>query len=366
MGLSIRSGLPWAAALSIAACVPAAQAGRHYQILHSFNGSEGSASPGDLVFDAAGNMYGTLGTGGAHENGAIFKMSPVGDFTLLYSFTGGSDGGGPAAGLALDPATGDLYGTNTAWGAHHDGCVFKLTPAGQLVVLKELDPDIDGNYAAGPLMRDSQGNFYGTTSQGAAYGNGAVFEITAGGEYALVHALTGPEGAGTYGRLLLHGTDLYGGGGGSIYDYNLDGTVTVVGDVANTGGTVARDGKGNIYGGSSSGEDGYIYKIVRDGTISTLYAFTGGTDGRYPEGNMLFFKKRHMLYGTTTTNGSYNGGIFSLDLKGHFTIMHDFAGAPRDASFPKGGLVERNGRLYGTTLSGGANDLGAIYSISIK
>jgi|SRR5580698_344559 hypothetical protein len=76
--LSIRSAFLWGAALSIAAFVPAAQAGRHYQILHSFSSSEGSAPTGDLIFDAAGNLYGTLGTGGANRNGAIFKLSAAG------------------------------------------------------------------------------------------------------------------------------------------------------------------------------------------------------------------------------------------------------------------------------------------------
>src|ERR1700679_2699606 len=236
--LPIRSALLWAAAVSVAAFAPAAHAGRHYQILHSFSSSEGSAPTGDLIFDAAGNLYGTLGTGGAHGKGAIFKLSPAGDFTLLYSFTGGSDGGGPVAGLALDPATGDLYGTNTALGSYYAGCVFKLTSAGQLVVLHEFNNDTDGSYANGPLTRDSQGNFYGTTSQGGGYSNGAIFKIAAGGGYQVVHTLTGEEGGRTYGHLTLHGADLYGDGEGSIYDFNLDGTVTVLAAVTEAGGAV--------------------------------------------------------------------------------------------------------------------------------
>jgi uncharacterized repeat protein (TIGR03803 family) len=360
--LPIRSALLWAAAVSVAAFAPAAHAGRHYQILHSFSSSEGSAPTGDLIFDAAGNMYGTLGTGGAHSNGAIFKLSAAGDFSLLYSFTGGSDGGGPAAGLALDPATGDLYGTNTALGSYYAGCVFKLTSAGQLVVLHEFNHDIDGSDAESPLTRDSQGNFYGATYQGGAHDNGVIFEITAGGEFHVVYTMTGAEG-----RLLLHGTDLYGDDEGLIYDFNVDGTITALGEVTEGGGTVARDRKGNFYGSSFAGDNGYIYKLSSDGAVSTLYTFTGGADGRFPGGNMLLSNKRHTLYGLTVRGGSGdNGTIFGVDLKGNFTLLHDFAGAPRDASFPKGGLVERNGRLYGTTLAGGANDMGTIFSVSNK
>ncbi len=108
--LGICRSLLLGSALLSTAFVPAAQA-KPYHVLHSFSGSDGSTPNGNLVLDSAGNLYGTTAEGGSSGDGTIFKLSPTGDFTLLHSFTGGSDGRGPETGLALDPATGDLYGT---------------------------------------------------------------------------------------------------------------------------------------------------------------------------------------------------------------------------------------------------------------
>jgi uncharacterized repeat protein (TIGR03803 family) len=364
--LHIRSAFLWGAALAIAAFAPAAQA-RHFQILHSFSGSDGSSPNGDLVFDGAGNLYGTAAGGGSSGHGTIFKLSPAGDFTLLYSFTGGSDGGSPETGLAIDPDTGDLYGTSTADGGDGQGGLFKLTSAGTLVVLHDFNPDTDGASPYATLTRDALGNFYGSTFTFGPNGNGTVFELTAGGEFEVLHAFTAGDGGEPLGRLALYGTKLYGttwvgaSGSGTIFQLDTDGTYTVlqISDMGEGKQGVVHDKRGNLYGGYASGS-GLVYALHPDGTMSTLHTF----DGSYPIGDLLLNGRRpRELYGVDNGN---KGEVFRLDLKGNFTSLHTFAGAPRDGAGPTGGLVKRNGRLYGTTSIGGSNDMGIVFSVYNK
>jgi uncharacterized repeat protein (TIGR03803 family) len=117
------------------------------------------------MFDAAGNLYGTTHNGGASGYGTVFQLTPVGALNVLYSFTGGSDGAYPEAGLISDMA-GNLYGTTYAGDA---GYSFTLGS--------------DGAWPVGGLVADAAGNLYGTTSSGGATascpgGCGTVFELT--------------------------------------------------------------------------------------------------------------------------------------------------------------------------------------------
>jgi len=358
-------------ALLATAFVPAAA--KHYHVLHSFNGSDGFSPTGDLALDNAGNLYGTTVGGGASGDGTIYKLSLTGTFTQLYSFTGGADGGHPNVGVTLDPGTGDLYGVTEDGGAHGRGGIFKLTAGGVLAVLHDFNEDTDGYSPQGSLTRDSSGNFYGTTSLDA----GTVFKLSADGSFHILHAFKGADGAEPIGRLLLHGDDLYGtttvggSGSGTIFQLALDGTYTVLqtpnlGEFMNGG--LVRDRRGDLYGGYSNGPNGFVYVLGPDGTMSPLYTFTGGDDGRFPTGDMLRIKSTHELYGATYEGGPHgnNGTLYRLDQKGHFTLLHGFAGAPRDGSAPSGGLVKRHGRLYGTTSGGGAFDKGIVFSVSTQ
>jgi len=374
--LGICRSLLLGSALLSTAFVPAAQA-KPYHVLHSFSGSDGSTPNGNLVLDGAGNLYGTTAVGGSSDDGTIFKLSPAGDFALLHSFTGGSDGRVPNTGLTLDPATGDLYGTTSGGGANGWGGVFKLTSAGALVVLHDFIQATDGTSPNATLTRDAQGNFYGTTSEEGARGGGTVFELAANGAFNILHAFAGADGSESIGRLLLHGTDLYGtttvggSGSGTIFQLALDGTFTTL-QTPNLGeglfGGVARDRRGNLYGGYANGPNGFIYVLTPDGTMSPLYTFTGGDDGRFPVGDMLLSNTNHELYGATARGGAKgdNGTVFKLDFKGNFTLLHHFAGPPRDGTEPFGGLVKGGGKLYGTTVRGGSHDLGIIFAVSTK
>ncbi len=158
------------------------------------------------------------------------------------------------------------------------------------------------------LTRDALGNFYGTTSEDGAHGNGTIFELAANGSFNILHAFGSTEGAESVGRLLLHGTNLYGvtieggGGTGSIFEFALGGAFTTLQAMhagEGMGGGVARDRKGNLYGAYFGDGNGYVYKLSPDGTVSPLYTFTGGADGRFPVGDMLLSNRKHELYGST-------------------------------------------------------------------
>ena len=152
---------------------PDAGAASKYKVLHAFNGKDGGSTPyGGVIFDAAGNLYGTTYEGGAQGLGTVFKLASNADQdwteTVLYSFNG-SDGGASYAGLIFDGA-GNLYGTTGGGGAHDWGTVFKLVPNADgswtESVLHSFDGNGDGGFPTAGLIFDAAGNLYGTTQLG--------------------------------------------------------------------------------------------------------------------------------------------------------------------------------------------------------
>jgi len=176
-----------------------------------------------LTRDLAGNFYGTSAGGGAsncgsgYSCGTIFKIDAKGNETILHSFAGGSDGDNPQAALIRDEE-GNLYGTTSAGGTVGFGTVFKLNPSNVLTVLHSF-AGTDGANPSAALVRDSAGNLYGTTYDGGdsscgylGSGCGAVFRLDPNGNYSLLHTFTGnSEGAFSTGSLLLDAEgNLYG------------------------------------------------------------------------------------------------------------------------------------------------------------
>ncbi|HLI62404.1 MAG TPA: choice-of-anchor tandem repeat GloVer-containing protein [Terriglobales bacterium] len=158
------------------------QSGWTKRVLYSFtDGNDGGLPIGGLIFDAAGNLYGTAALGGANGNGTVFKLSPSSNgnwtFTTLYGFSGS---GGPWDSLTMD-AGGNLYGTTTGGGAYEQGSVFKLTLSGGSWIYTDLHDftnGTDGGQPIGSVVLDSSGDIYGTAPSGGEYGNGVLFEIT--------------------------------------------------------------------------------------------------------------------------------------------------------------------------------------------
>lgn len=300
----------------------------HETVLHAFTaGTDGYQPIAGVIRDAAGNLYGTT-QGGTSGFGAVYKLDATGRLTVLYSFTRGTDGGNPIAGVILDSA-GNLYGTTSGGGTAGGGVVYKLDAAGHETVLYSFAGFPDGSLPNSSLIRDSAGNFYGTTLFGGAADFGAVYKLdTAGHETVLYSFTNGQDGS-------------YPEGG------------------------VIRDQAGNLYGTAQNGgtaNQGVVYKLDTTGHQTVLYSFTGGADGSQPYAGVI----RDMagnLYGTTLYGGAAEGVVFKLDTAGHETVLYNFMGATGGA-WPYSGLIlDSAGNLYGTTSSGGARNGGVVFKL---
>jgi len=200
-------------------------------VLHSFAGypTDGAGPVASLIRDAAGNLYGTTGRGGALiYYGVVFKLSPTGTETVLHSFAGPpTDGAGPVASLIRD-AAGNLYGTAEAGGENNSGVVFELircNSAYDFKVLHSFTGGADGGYPVAGLIRDAAGNLYGTTFHGGAESSncggltcGVVFKLSPTGTETVLHSFTGgPDGGNPFAGLIqdvagnLYGTSSIGG-----------------------------------------------------------------------------------------------------------------------------------------------------------
>ena len=150
-------------------------------MLYAFTGgSDGGYPAAPLILDTAGNLYGTTVSGGTSESGAVFKLAPDGTETVLYSFQGGSDGALPFGGLFEDAAA-NFYGTTGVGGTGGSGTVYKIAPDGTETVLYSLNGASDGSTPYGGLIKAGayqKGALFGTTSGGGTYSSGTVFSIT--------------------------------------------------------------------------------------------------------------------------------------------------------------------------------------------
>lgn len=250
-------------------------------VYHFTGGADGDDPTfGSLLFDHAGNMYDTTAAGGS-GNGVVYEIMPSGSGWReqpLYAFTGSPDGANPFAGLIFDNA-GNLYGTTTAGGLNGNGTVFELSPSGSgwtEQVLYSFQGGSDGSYPTGGLVFDQSGNLYGSTNKGGSGGGGTVFKLTpAGGSwsYSLINSFTGASGCGPFANLNfdgagnLYGTTLCDGANnaGNVFELTPSGgswTYSSLHDF--TGGSdggyprsnVTFDTAGNLYGTASRGGRG--------------------------------------------------------------------------------------------------------------
>jgi uncharacterized repeat protein (TIGR03803 family) len=308
---------------------------------------------------------------------------------VLYNFSGTPDGANPYAGLVFN--NGNLFGTTYDGGLYGFGTVFELAPNGKggwkETVLYNFCPIApsctDGqNPGYGPLLFDSAGNIYGSTSLGGTLGSGAVFELTPSGtswNYEVLYNFAGqPDAANPVNGLVmdtkgnLYGTAYAGGGGnnGAVFQLHPTGTGTwteqVIADVAETFGGLAIDPSGNLYGTTS----GSIFKILPNGTnnwyLKNILVFTNSTlQGQTPNGTPILDSAGN-VYGTTTYGGKNNlGAIYGLikngPLKYTEKLLYSFGA---NGTLPYGGLVMDSKRnLYGTTTAGGKNGAGVVYEL---
>lgn len=421
-----KKALTVVATMLFATLILATSAAAEYRILHQFTMAKDGANPsGELILGTDGSLYGTTAAGGAYGWGTIFRLKFNTDGTwtetVLYSFTGGSDGGSPS-GIIFD-AAGNLFGTTytggfACGGAQGGGCgvVFKLTPHSSggwtESVLHTFTQGTDGAYPVAGLTLDAAGNLYGTTLWGGASaacpgnGCGTVFQLkhqqNGSWTYSVIHSFTGRDGAYVESKLIFgpdgnaYGTTYYGDpydtgfNWGTVFkmEPQTDGTWTesvLYGFTGNDDGGnpvagVIMDAAGNLYGTTINGgvgNAGVVFKLTQNPTgpwtESTLYIFTGvinPSDGAQPLG--LTFDAAGNLYGTTTYGGASGctarydgcGVVFKLTptSSGSWseTILHTFAGLGK---YPAGGLtLDKFGTLYGT-VSAGTGTNGFLFEI---
>jgi uncharacterized repeat protein (TIGR03803 family) len=372
-----------ALAIALVPAVAATQPQSHgFKVLYSFtNGADGTHPWAGLVLDAAGNLYGTTQQGGASGYGTVFTLDKTGTETVLYSFTGGTDGANPIAGLVRDTA-GNLYGTTeyggdlTCGDGYGCGTVFVVDKSGNETVLYSFTgTGGDGADPAAGLVRDSQGNLYGTTQAGGASGYGTVFMLDKTGTETVLYSFTGTGGDGAYpyaglvrdSRGNLYGTTYAGGtsDSGTVFVLGKTGKETVLYSFSGAPdgayplyGSLLRDWKGNLYGTTEEGGVygyGSVFKLARTGKETVLYSFTGsGEDGAYPYAGLVRDAKGN-LHGTTYELGGWPryGTVFKLGTTGTEKVLHHFTGG-NDGAHPCAGLIlDAKGNLYGTAWGGG-------------
>jgi uncharacterized repeat protein (TIGR03803 family) len=179
-------------------------------VLHSFDGSDGAFPVANLVMDKSGVLYSTTAEGGANSLGTVFKLAPGDRESVLHSFAGGSDGAFPVAGLIMDKG-GNLYGTTESGGASNDGTVFKVSRKGKETLLYAFAGESDGASPVSAVTRQA-GFLFGTTSSGGANDMGAVFKIPVkGGDDTVLFSFTGGrDGGSPRGSVLDMGGNLFG------------------------------------------------------------------------------------------------------------------------------------------------------------
>ncbi|MBV9571721.1 MAG: hypothetical protein JO056_10820 [Alphaproteobacteria bacterium] len=361
--------------------------GADYKVLYNFAGgrTDGAHPDADLILQG-GNLYGTTELGesdGLLGPGTVFKLTLNGKETVLHVFDY-DHGNGPQAGVTLDRATGELYGSTTDGGAYGRGILFKLNAHGKEIVLHNFNPNIDGNFPRGRLIRDPLGNLYGIASSLGGSNDGTIYKLAANGTFTVLHTFIGSDGEDPAARLdrdkagNLYGTTFFGGddNSGTVFKLTPEGTFTTLYtftggvDGSRPAGGLVRDKSGNLYGTTLLGgvaDMGVVFKLAPDGKETVLHSFKGGTDGAHPEADLR--RIGNTLYGTTGTGGGACdcGTVFRMSLDGAETILHSFAGSPSDGANPYAGLVEgKNGILYGTTDNGGASGHGVVFSVKNK
>jgi uncharacterized repeat protein (TIGR03803 family) len=334
-------------------------AGGTFEILHSFEGSvqfpDGSFGPdggypgASVVFDSAGDMFGTAFRGGEYGTGLVWEIPNGASYKVIHSFGGqttytngqsGSDGVYPTSNLAIDSA-GNIIGDTTYGGAHDGGVVWKITSGGTYQDL--YDMPLGYNLYA-PVTLDPSGNIFGTSGIGGAYYGGVLWKLSTGGTFSVLH--------------------MFGNGADGAYP---------------GAGPVAVDSNDNVYGNTEQGganDAGVIWECTSAGTYKILHDF-GGTattpngqtepDGQYDQGGGVILDKSGNLFGVEIDGGPNpegDGMIWELTSFGEYVDLHDFAGQPDGGNPVSQVSLDSDGNMYGVAEAGGANGCGMIWEIS--
>ena len=298
--------------------------------LATFYGINGAYPFDNLIEDQSGNLFGTTYGGGTIGQGAVFEL-PAGtsSMNLLASFTGGN--GRLPWGSLVEDRNGNLFGTTSEGGAYDDGAVFELPAGSGTTTTLATFNDANGADPLGGLVEDQSGNFFGTTTQGGAYGYGTVFEVAAG-----------------------------------------SGAITTLASFNDGNGAVPRAGLvedqyGNLFGATSQGgANGYgtVFEVAAGSSAITTLAAFNNQNGANPY-DALIEDQSGNLFGATNAGGPYGfGTVFEVSAgSGAITTLASFNNA--NGANPTASLVEdHNGNLFGTTLAGGASGYGTVFEVA--
>jgi uncharacterized repeat protein (TIGR03803 family) len=346
-----------------------------YQYPNTDNNTSGITNDSFLAQGPDGALYDADWSNGNYNSGSVYTISLTGDFALLYSFCaeGGSclaTGSNPEGGVTLG-SDGNFYGTTYGGGANNYGTVFKITPAGKLTTLYSfVGAYADGNNPTYPVFQASNGDFYGVASSGGEYDNGTFFKITSSGSYtnlASFHCSVD----GCTPNLPVQGTDgnFYGtthNGGpnsgccGTVYKSTAAGNITVLytfpGGEGSPVGQLVEGSDGNFWGvtnGVPFISAGELFKVSPSGDFTVVHTFSGVGDAGVPVSGLIDGSDGN-LYGVTNAGGSANvGAIYNVNPStGDETVLYSFCSTP---SCPGGYgpgpvlLQDTNGTFYGNT-----------------
>jgi uncharacterized repeat protein (TIGR03803 family) len=384
-----------------------------FTTLHKFAGypTDGSLPLAGLVQGTDGNFYGTTNAGGGNSGGnscndiislglgcgTVFKITPTGTLTTLYSFCSQAnctDGYNPRAAL-IQGANGDFYWATFYGGTNAYGTVFRITPTGTFISLYSfcsVSDCADGAYPSAGMIQAANGDFYGTTYSGGGnsdceveFGCGTVFSITPSGTLTTLHSFVSTDGSGPEGLIqatngTFYGTTAIGGanGAGTVFTITASGRLTTLysfcsqancTDGSRPGAGLVQGTNGDFYGtttgGGAHGESGTVFEITPGGTLTTLHSFDGA-DGYYPD-VALVLASNGDLYGTTFYGGppprclgGSCGTVFGITPSGTFATRYTFCSQIlcMDGTGPEGLIQATNGTFYGTTQAGGTTDNG--------
>jgi uncharacterized repeat protein (TIGR03803 family) len=304
--------------VSVLACPAVTQAQVSLETIHQFGDDDGTLPAAALIQATDGHFYGTTPNSGASDLGTVFQIEQDGTFTVLHDFEGDTDGARSYAPL-IQASDGNFYGTTSEGGPSGLGTIFRMTPDGTFSTLHAFagGPD-DGAVPFSALIQATDGNFYGTTSSGGALGLGTIFVMTPGGAVTILHWFAGGEGDGADPRAaLIQATD------------------------------------GNLYGTTRSGgvaDSGTVFQIAADSTVTILHTFMP-SDGTKP-GAALLQATDGSLYGTTENGGDFDGGtVFRMTFDGDFAVVHPFSA--EEGWNPVAALIQTiDGTFFGTTSAG--------------
>jgi len=325
------------------------QSGWTATLLYSFDNAGGAAPYAPLILDSAGNLYGTAiwggNTSGACQGsgcGTVYELAKVSggwEFHLLYAFTGGSDSAHPQAGLVFDKS-GNLYGTTAGGTPGGMGSVFELSPTNGTWKESTLYTFAGGNDGATPLSAltpGAQGTFYGTTAFGGPQNLGTVYRLT--------------KTASKWREAVLYAFS------------GPDGAEPLAGSLLIRYGSLY--GTTNFGGTSNMGTVFALSESNNSVVENVLYSF-GGVRGENPYGGLAVDAAGN-FFGTATSGGSMNNGvIFALhNASGTWQekVLHNFGGIS-DGSSPTGTPAIYQGALFGQASGGGEWNSGVAWELT--